>query len=251
MGYFSTVRRLMSFVPLGVLACLTVAALILSLNTSPRAAYFATPNPGKPAVVKQLHAALRTTLSAPSFQYRSGVDITDYQAPNRTQGIGPLGDIVIGHTAYVPLGAVGNTVTKWGAGPLVPVLKRLEGPESVLSFPKDLLHQTSVTLNEGVFTVREVVPSDELDALLTGQSLVVTKVRVHGGYVVSVHSVFYVQLPGRHGRSWTKKVFGPVETYSKFGNVRSINAPDTNVIRLHPCPDGAVMNVSGSHVCGL
>ena len=258
MGYFSTVRRLMSFVPLGVLACLTVAALILSLDTSPRAAYFATPKPGKPAVVKELHGALLATLSAPSFQFRFGVDVTDYQAPNRTQGIGPLGDVIIGHTAYLALGADGNTVTQWGEGPLVPALNRTEGPESVLLWLKGLVGQNSVTLNGGIFNVREVVPAENVDPLLTGQVLVVTAVHVDSGYVVKVHSVFYgflpsyANLPGGRIKSITaRRLAGETVTYSKFGKVPSISAPRRNVIRLHPCPDGAVMSESGSHVCGL
>jgi hypothetical protein len=254
-GYFSTVRRLMSFIPIGVL---TVAAMVLSLNTTPRAAYFATPRPGKPAVVKELREALLATLSAPSFQFRFGVDVTDYQAPNRTQGIGPLGDIIIGHTAYLSLGADGNTVTQWGEGPLVPALNRTEGPESALSWLKDLMDQPSVTKNRGVFTVREVVPAENVDALLTGQVLVVTAVHVDNGHVVNVHSVFYgflpsfKNLPGGRIRSITaRRLAGETVTYSKFGNVPSISAPRRNVIRLHPCPDGAVMSESGSHVCGL
>ena len=258
MRYFSTVRRLMSFVPLVVLACLTVATLILSLDTSPRAAYFATPKPGKPAVVKDFREALLATLKAPSFQFRFGVDVTDYQAPNRTRGIGPLGDIVIGKTAYLSLGADGNTVTQWGEGPLVPVLNRTEGPESVLLWLKDLVGQPSVTLHGGVFTVREVVPAENVDALLTGQVLVATTVHVDNGYVVSVHSEFYgflptfKNLPGGRIKSITaRRLAGETVTYSKFGEVPSISAPRRNVIRLHPCPDGAVMSESGSHVCGL
>jgi hypothetical protein len=240
----------MSFVPLGVLACLTVAAMVLSLNTSPRAAYFTSPEPGKPTVVKELHAALRATLSAPSFQSRSGGDAIDYQAPNRTKGIGPLGDIVIGHTAFLALSADGGTVTQWGEGPLVPMLNQTDGPESVLLGLEDLLSQNSVTLHGDLFTVGEVVPAEEVDPLLTGQVLVVTTVKVHNGYVVSIHPVFHVLLLGRH-RSTVKKVSGQTVTYSEFGKVPSITAPRRNIIRLHPCPDGAVMNISGSHVCGL
>jgi hypothetical protein len=249
---------MLSFVPLGVLACLTVAAMVLSLTTTPPAAYFAAPKPGKPAVVAQLHAALRADLSAPSFQYRSGVDVTDYQAPDRTQGIGPLGVIVIGHTAFLALGADGNTVSQWGEGPLVPVLDQTEGPASVRMWLKDLLGQTSVTKREGVFTVREVVPAEEVDPLLTGQVLVLTTVQVRDEYVISIHPVFHAflpslaNLPGGRVKSITvKRVSGQTETYSKFGNVPPITAPHGNVIRLHPCPDGAVMNLYGSHVCGL
>lgn len=240
----------MSFVPLGVLACLTVAAMVLSLNTSPRAAYFSSPEPGIPTVVKELHAALRATLSAPSFQSRSGGDAIDYQAPDRTQGIGPLGDIIIGHTAFLALSADDGTVTRWGEGPLVPMLNQTDGPQSVLLWLKDLLNQTSVTLHGRIFTVREVVAAEEVDPLLTGQVLIVTTVKVRNGYVVRIHPVFHVLLPGRH-ESTVKRVSGRTVTYSKFGDVPSITAPHGNIIRLHPCPDGSVMNVSGSHVCGL
>ena len=257
-GYFCTVRRLMSFIPIGVLTCLTVAAMALSLNTTPRAAYFATPRPGKPAVVKELHTALLATLKAPSFQYRSGIDVTDYQAPDRTEGVGPLGNIVIGHTAYLALSADGSTVTQWGEGPLVRAIDLIAGPASVRLSLKELLTQTSVTLHAGVFTAREVVPADEVEPELTGQVLVVTTVRVDNGYVVSVHPVVhgfipsFVNLPGGRVKSITaRSLSGQTETYSKFGRVPPISAPRRNVIRLHPCPDGDVMHVSGSHVCGL
>ena len=248
----------MSFVPLAVLACLTVAALVLSLHTTPRAAYFATPKPGKPAVVKELRVALRATLSARSFQYRSGVDVTDYQAPNRTHGIGQLGNIVIGHTVYLALEADGNTVTQWGEGPMVRALNVNAGPTYVRSSLRNLLNQTSVTLNGGVFTISDVVPADEVEPELTGQVLVLTTVRMHNGFVVSIHSVFhgflpsFANLPGGRIKSITAtRLSGQSETYSKFGKVPSISAPHRHVIRLHPCPDGDFMNLSGSHVCGL
>jgi hypothetical protein len=208
--------------------------------------------------VKELHAALRATLSAPSFQYQSGVDVTDYQAPNRTQGIGPLGNVVIGRTVYLALEADGNTVTQWGEGPLVKALKYIAGPTYVRSSLEILMNQTSVTRQGGVFTVSDVVPADEVEPELTGQVLVVTTVKVQSGYVVSVHSVFhgylpsFANLPGGRVKSITaRRLSGQTEKYSKFGSVPAISAPRRNIIQLHPCPDGDVMNVSGSHVCGL
>jgi len=84
-----------------------VAALV-SLDTSARVAYFAPLTPVPTSDVQQFFTIVAHTLAAFSVRYRSGVDVTDYQAPDRTLGIG-FGeeDIIVGHTAYLALDATG------------------------------------------------------------------------------------------------------------------------------------------------
>ena len=252
-------RRSLALLPLTVLGLLTAVAMVLSLHTSPHVAYFNAPATGNPVVVSRFHDVERTTLNAPSFQARSGADVTNYQAPNRTQGVGGANqDIIIGHTAYLALSADGSNVTQWGEGPRLPLLNKIAGPLSVRYPLTNLLKLTSITQHGNVFTALQLVPAADVQPGLPGQTLLVFSVHTHDGHVTRIRAVFHgflqtlANLPGGHVKSFTAtKVSGGTVNYSEFGRVPPITTPQNNVTHLHPCPDGDILGHVGPHTCGL
>jgi hypothetical protein len=59
-------------------------------------------------------------------------------------------------------------------------------------------------------------------------------------------------LPGDRIRYFTaKEVSGQTERFSRFEKVPPIVAPRHHIVKLTPCSDGSVLELSGSHVCGL
>ena len=228
---------------LGVLALVTV---VVSVGTSGRYSYFSTPRPGRADVVREFRSALENTLEARSFQYDESPGRIDYQAPNRTRALDPLGpSIVIGHTVYVALGFVNNKVTQWGEGPLTAPLDNVFGLMAVRRDLKDLLGVTSVHRRGDHFYAQQVVAADTVSPGTNGQALIDVTVIVRSGHVVRVeataHGILtsYKLAHDAYRAVTVTSIYLGRDTYSQFGEVPPITAPTSaKIIHLQPCTNG-------------
>jgi hypothetical protein len=212
--------------------------------------------------VRAFHAAVETTLEAPSYLYGGDASLgpIEYWSPNRTSDLSSSNRvIVIGRKSYQELSASGNVVIQWGEGPLTTQISDLFGPVKVKSLLRDLAEVDSVRRERGGFIAEQIVDANVVSPGSAGQSLIVWTVDTRGGFVVSckgtAYGLFQILLtePKVVAKAVTAKSL-PLgsATYSKIGIVPRITAPPKrDTVKLVPCRNGNMSDYGSSgYVCG-
>jgi hypothetical protein len=265
MGEFSLMRPRVPALLLSMLIILSAVAALISLQNSPRIAYFSQPKPGSARVLRSFLGAVKSTLDAPSFLFHGLQGAIEYRAPGRTRGLSPFDndETVIGQMFYVSLGTTNGVVSGWGEEPLTPTINQEFGPEYVKFELTDLLEIKSVHMHNGLFVAEQVVPANAVTLNSAGQALVFWIVKIDNGHVTRIqgraHGIFQsYALAGRaHNNTLTIKPVikkslptGNV-TFSQFGAIPEILPPaKSKTVKLVPCQNGDIAQVGPKYVCG-
>jgi hypothetical protein len=196
------------------------------------AEYYSLPA-SSPAALKTYRQAVQATIHARSFTVEENGLRTLYQAPDRERiNFGLEQEIIIGSTQYQTQTVGLNAPVQWSVAPAFSG----EATQQIEEL-KLLLDAQSVVEKNGNFVAEETLPLSEYDPARPGQVLLVSTVRIHGGFVVRSSTVehgFQIQAPSSCHRCVPISPIALTQSYEAIDATAPVKPPRANeVLRPH------------------